>query len=120
MGRLTWESISKKSLPMRKNIVISRSKKIVKKDIIWVNSISQALIATEHNKEIMVIGGAEIYKQMLCYANKLYLTHIDFNGIGDTYFPQYQQYKHWNVIFKQKKFKNKKNPYNFCFEILSR
>ena len=120
MGRLTWESISKKSLPMRKNIVISRSKKIVKKDIIWVNSISQALIATEHNKEIMVIGGAEIYKQMLCYANKLYLTHIDFNGIGDTYFPQYQKYKHWNVIFKQKKFKNKKNPYNFCFEILSR
>ncbi|QCI24799.1 type 3 dihydrofolate reductase [Buchnera aphidicola (Rhopalosiphum padi)] len=119
MGRLTWDSILKNPLPMRTNIVISH-KKIIKKGVIWANSISKALLATKYDKEIMVIGGAEIYKQMLFYANKLYLTHVDFNGIGDTYFPQYKLYKSWKTIFRKQHFKDKNNPYNLCFEILSR
>ncbi|QCI24242.1 type 3 dihydrofolate reductase [Buchnera aphidicola (Muscaphis stroyani)] len=118
MGRLTWESI-KKPLLMRTNIVISRYK-IKKKGIIWANSISHAINLTESNKEIMVIGGSKIYEQMLFYANKLYLTHIDININGDSYFPQYKLYPYWKTLFKQHFLKNKKNPYNYYFEILSR
>ncbi|AEO08503.1 dihydrofolate reductase [Buchnera aphidicola str. Ak (Acyrthosiphon kondoi)] len=118
MGRLTWESI-KRPLPTRKNIVIS-SNEIKKKGIIWADSISNALISAKYNKEIMVIGGSKIYKKMLFYANKLYLTHIDINIIGDAYFPKYTLYPSWKVLFRKKIFKDKKNPYNYSFEILSR
>ncbi|QCI15834.1 type 3 dihydrofolate reductase [Buchnera aphidicola] len=119
MGRLTWESIGEKPLSMRTNIVIS-SNKIKKKGVIWTNSIHNAIILSQSNQEIMVIGGAKIYKQMLFYANKLYLTHIDINLIGDAYFPKYQLYPSWKKLFTKKVSKNKKNPYNYKFEILSR
>lgn len=118
MGRLTWQSILK-PLSMRTNIVIS-SNKIKNKDIIWADSISNAIIASKHDREIMIIGGATIYKQMLFYANKLYLTHIDVNIIGDTYFPNYKLYPSWKILFRKSFNKNYLNPYNYCFEILSR
>lgn len=118
MGRLTWESIGK-PLPMRTNIVISRNE-IKKKGIIWVNSISNAIIASKYDKEIMVIGGGKIYEKMLFYANKLYLTHIDINIVGDTYFPRYQLFKSWKRLFKKNIIKSKTNSYNYSFEILSR
>ncbi|QCI20296.1 type 3 dihydrofolate reductase [Buchnera aphidicola (Brachycaudus cardui)] len=118
MGRLTWESIGK-PLSMRTNIVISRTK-ILHKDIIWANSISNAIISSKHNQEIMIIGGGEIYKKMLFYANKLYLTHIDIDIIGDVYFPNYQLYPYWKVLFRKHFTKNDSNPYNYHYEILSR
>ncbi|QCI22026.1 type 3 dihydrofolate reductase [Buchnera aphidicola] len=118
MGRLTWESIGKPLL-MRHNIVISKNK-IEKKGIISVNSISKAIISAKYAQEIMVIGGAQIYKNMLFYANKLYLTHIDAHIIGDAYFPKYKMFPNWKRLFKKKYIKNEKNPYNYYFEILSR
>lgn len=118
MGRLTWESIGK-PLPMRTNIVISR-KKIQKRNVIWADSIQKAIILSNHNKEIMVIGGEKVYKKMLFYANKLYLTHIDIDISGDAYFPKYNNFSNWKVLFKKHCIKNHKNPYNYYFEILSR
>lgn len=119
MGRLTWESIGKPLLK-RNNIVIS-SNQIKEKGIIWANSISSAIIiCAQNNKEIMVIGGAQIYKKMLFYTNKLYLTHIDINIIGDTYFPEYKHFLDWKILFRKNFFKNKTNPYNYYHEILSR
>ncbi|ACL29963.1 type 3 dihydrofolate reductase [Buchnera aphidicola str. APS (Acyrthosiphon pisum)] len=119
MGRLTWESIKKKPLPMRKNIVIS-SNEIKQEGIIWADSISNAIISAQYNQEIMIIGGAKIYKEMLFYANKLYLTHIDIDIVGDAYFPEYKLYPYWKTLFRKKNTKNKMNPYNYSFEILSR
>lgn len=123
MGRLTWESIMH-ALPMRTNIVISRNK-ITEKNVTWANSLNNAIVSAinlkyKKNQEIMVIGGAKVYKQMLFYANKLYLTHVNCNIIGDTYFPKYTLFKHWKTIFKQKNFKDNKHAYDFCFEILVR
>ncbi|WP_348769505.1 type 3 dihydrofolate reductase [Buchnera aphidicola] len=123
MGRLTLESITH-ALPFRTNIVISR-KKIIQKNIIWAKSINDAIISSIHskydqNKEIMVIGGGEIYTQMLFYANKLYLTHVNCNITGDSYFPQYKLFKHWKTTFKKKILKDKQHSYEFCFEVLTR
>ncbi|QCI18705.1 type 3 dihydrofolate reductase [Buchnera aphidicola] len=123
MGRLTWESLIN-ALPARNNIVISR-KKIINKNVIWVNSINNAIISTVYskynqNEEIMIIGGGKIYKQMLFYANKLYLTHVNCNIIGDSYFPKYKLFKNWKTIFKQNFFKDSQHDYDFCFEILVR
>ncbi|QIE01887.1 type 3 dihydrofolate reductase [Buchnera aphidicola] len=126
MGRMTWESISQ-PLPNRRNIVISKSE-IKNKNIIWCRSIDDAIsnaasniiISKKYHQEIMVIGGEEIYKQMLFFANKLYLTHIDINTIGDAYFPKYTLYPSWKTLFRKNNIKNQFNPYNYTFEILSR
>lgn len=123
MGRVTWESIEK-FLPMRTNIVVSK-KKIFKKNIIWADSINSAIISSvcskhSEHEEIMVIGGSQIYQQMLFYANKLYLTHVNCDISGDTYFPKYKLFKNWKTIFKKNFFKDRKHNYDFCFEILIR
>ncbi|AEO07956.1 dihydrofolate reductase [Buchnera aphidicola] len=126
MGRVTWESIAQ-PLSHRRNIVISKTE-IKNKNVIWCHSISDAIsnavsniiVSKKYQQEIMVIGGEKIYKQMLFYANKLYLTNIDIDIIGDSYFPQYMLYPSWKILFKQNNIKNKFNPYNYSFQILSR
>ncbi|MDE5285998.1 MAG: dihydrofolate reductase, partial [Buchnera aphidicola] len=90
-----------------------------KNGVIWARSISNAILLADYNKEIMVIGGEKIYKQMMFYANKLYLTHIDKNIIGDTYFPKYQLFSSWKVLFKKSIEKKFQNDYKYHFEILS-
>ncbi|CAL4319709.1 Dihydrofolate reductase [Buchnera aphidicola (Eriosoma grossulariae)] len=118
MGRKTWESLPG-PLPMRNNIVISKKKICIKK-ITLVNSIQQAFLSIPKNhQEVMIIGGGTIYLQTIQYANKLYLTHIHKNIIGNIYFPQYNLYK-WNRIFYQKHHSNNQNIFDYSFEILER
>lgn len=117
MGRLTWESIGI-PLPMRENIVISK-KKINKKGIIWANSIDRAIRLAQHKKEIMIIGGGSIYKQMIYRINKLYLTHLNLYVTGDTYFPNYKKIK-WKTTFYEHHYANKITNFDYQFQILER
>ena len=93
MGRRTFESIGK-PLPDRKNIVISRDKDYAPEGVIAVYSVEDALEKAKGfgNNEIFVIGGGEIYKQMLPYTEKLYLTIIDSEADGDVFFPDYPEF----------------------------
>ncbi|XBC44771.1 MAG: type 3 dihydrofolate reductase [Buchnera aphidicola (Schlechtendalia chinensis)] len=118
MGRLTWDTI-KHELPMRQNIILTR--KFIKNynNVYFANSIQNAIKLAKNKKEIMIIGGGQLYSQMLSYANKLYLTKIKINIKGDTYFPKYQHIK-WNKIFLENHEINEKNKYNFQFQILER
>ncbi|WWP02424.1 MAG: dihydrofolate reductase [Candidatus Dasytiphilus stammeri] len=122
MGRCTWESIGKKPLPGRYNIIVSKSYRLnyfnkSKNKMIVVSSIKEALYIAQkiYNpyKEIMVIGGGKIYSQMLQYATLLYLTRINYEIIGDTYFPHIYK-EQWSSIFRS--YQNK----NYYFEILER
>ena len=94
MGRRTFESIGK-PLPDRENIVISRDKDYTPEGVITVYSVEDALEKAKsfRNNEIFVIGGGEIYKQMLPYTEKLYLTIIDSEADGDVFFPDYSEFK---------------------------
>lgn len=82
MGRKTYESLGK-ALPGRKNIVISRSD-IELSDAIVYNSLTDAI---ESENDAFIIGGAEIYKQAMPFADYLYITHIDAEIEADRYFP---------------------------------
>ncbi len=90
MGRKTWESLPEKfrPLPNRKNIVITRQSDYpVPADVECYGTIDEAL--TSHKDEtIMVIGGAEIYKQTIDQANTLFITHIHKIIDGDAFFPE--------------------------------
>ncbi|MEX6206016.1 dihydrofolate reductase [Proteus mirabilis] len=72
-----------------------------------MKSVEEALQAAENNDEIMVIGGGKVYEQFLPMANKLYLTHIDAEVIGDTTFPDYMSLMSgilllWNTMRQMK------------------
>jgi len=75
MGRKTWESIGR-PLPGRTNIVITRNADYLAADCVVVHSLDEALRAAGSAAEVMVIGGAELYRQALPQADTLYLTLV--------------------------------------------
>lgn len=91
MGRKTYESIGR-PLPGRTNIVVTRNNSWETPDgVIAVRSLEQAIASAQTNlsdeaNEIVVIGGAEIYRQALTLANKIYLTEVDMQPDGDAFF----------------------------------
>ena len=96
MGRKTWQSIGK-ALPGRRNLVISRSSSFEPVGAERVESLEAALQAVQDSSEIMIIGGAQIYQQFLPQADRLYLTLVDADLTGDTYFPDYTTYE-WREL----------------------
>jgi dihydrofolate reductase len=88
MGRKTWESLPRKPLPGRVNIVISRQVGFVAEGAVVVADAKAAISATQKAAEVAVIGGGEIYKMFLPLAQRVYYTEVDLDVEGDTYFPQ--------------------------------
>jgi len=93
MGQKTFESIGR-SLPNRKNIVLSRDPDFLPADCVVASSISQAIDEAKkvEDDEIFFIGGGSVYEQALCLADKLYLTLIDDALEADTFFPDYSAF----------------------------
>ena len=87
MGRKTWESLPKKPLPGRPNIVITRQKNYRAEGAIVVSDIPSALAAAGQVEEICVIGGGEIFDMFLNQTDRIYLTAVDVEVDGDTFFP---------------------------------
>jgi dihydrofolate reductase len=89
MGRKTWESFPKRPLPGRTNIVVTRDASYLAEGAVVVTSLPAALDVAygEAPEEIMVIGGAEIYKAALAHARRIYLTSVHGEIEGDTLFP---------------------------------
>ena len=120
MGRVTYEALGR-PLPQRVNIVLS-SQAGTETGVIWVKSVEEALEAAktvEGADEIMVIGGGKVYQQFLPMANKLYLTHVDAEVIGDTHFPDYAP-DEWDSIFTEYHEADEANSHGFCIEVLTR
>ena len=112
MGRKTFESIGR-PLPGRQNVVITRNNNYTAEGCIIYNSIEDAL-ETAGSKDVFIIGGANIYREFLPYANRLYITLIEECFLGDTYFPEIN-YKEWKLTSKTKGERDDKNPYNYYF-----
>ncbi len=98
MGRKTYESIGR-PLPNRTNIVVTRNKSYKAAGCIVVSSIKEALRRVHGEKEILVIGGGQIYAETIKDADKLYLTIVEGNYDADTFFPEYPDFK--KVTFRQ-------------------
>ena len=114
MGRKTYESIGK-PLPGRKNIVISGTG-FVADGIIVVDSIDKALAEVVDEAEVMVIGGASFYEQMIDRADRMYLTYVDADCEGDAWFPKFNL-EDWEILSREKYSADEKN--NYAFEIVT-
>ena len=113
MGRKTYESIGK-PLPHRENIIITRDKDFTALGCHVYSSIDSALADYAHSPEIMIIGGATIFAELLPKADRLYLTEIDHHFTADTFLPRIN-YEQWRVIQKTSHTADEKNPYNYTF-----
>lgn len=105
LGRKTWDSIGGRPLPGRPHFVISRQQGLQLNGATVVANLDDALTAASawldkqasHEREIMVIGGGEIYRQALPVAHRVYRTLIDIDVEGDTFFPALD-HSVWQVI----------------------
>jgi len=119
MGRKTFESFGAKALPGRTNIIITRDKNYQAEGGIVVHSIDEALTAAGDVEEVMIIGGASFYEQMLQKADRLYLTFVHASLKGDAWFPEINN-NDWNKVEKINHKKDDKNQYPHTFLILDR
>ena len=118
MGRKTFESLGK-PLPNRMNIIITRDQNYKAEGCIVAHSLDDALKAAENQKEVMIIGGSQIYKEFLPRADKMYLTLIEADFEGDAYFPGYK-IEDWEEIDYKEHERDAKNQHNYTFLTLKR
>lgn len=126
MGRKTYDSIGR-PLPGRPNLVISRNRDFNPDGVIRVDSVESAIATAESLlketdlDEAMVIGGAEIYRQTLPFADRLYLTLVDAEVEGDAWFPEWQTEAHsWQESSREDHPPCERNPYAYAFVRLDR
>ena len=113
MGRKTYESIGK-PLPNRTNIVITRQADFQAGGCLVANSLEEALGLCVNNEELFIIGGAEIYRQALPIANKIYLTYIRHNFEGDTFLFEIDS-SVWSEASREDFGPDGKNKYSYSF-----
>ena len=118
MGRKTWESIGR-PLPGRTNIVITRDHDYIADGCVVVHSIEGALAAASDHDEVMVIGGAEFYRQVLPRTSTIYLTRIHRGFAGDTVFPELDD-DAWCEVGREDFEADADNPHAYSFIRLER
>jgi len=120
MGRKSFESLGK-ALPGRKNIVLTRQEGWNAKDVIVVKSMEEAKAVVKEMdvKEMMVIGGGEIFKMVMPEAKRIYLTRVDAEPEGDAFFPKVDPAE-WELVSKKDHEADAKHAYNYSFQIWER
>jgi len=117
MGRKTFESLPNGALPNRRNIIITRNKKIAFPGCETATSVEEAINMCYNEDEVFIIGGGQIYEQALEFADSLYLTvihHIFTNA--DTFFPKVNWIK-WSKISSEVHQPDENNSYKYTFEV---
>lgn len=118
MGRRTFESLGK-ALPERTNIVVTQQEDFIAPNCVIVHSLHDAIKAAGHADEIMIIGGGQLYQEAIKIADRMYLTFIDLNTQGDTFFPKWDE-RQWQEISREAHQKDALNLYDYAFVVLER
>ena len=120
MGRKTWDSIGR-PLPGRTSVVISRQAdyRTPFEEVRVVGTVEDALESSRESAEVFAVGGAAIYALALPLANRLYLTRVHAEVVGDTYFPDVD-WQQWQMISEERHEPNERNDHPFSFQIFER
>ena len=115
MGRKTFESLGR-VLPNRKHVILCNDMEmdIEDENIEILEDISMLDKYINSEEENFIIGGATIYRLLMPYANKMYITEIDQEFEGDVSFPEINK-EEWNIIEIEKGLKDEKNPYDYNY-----
>lgn len=115
MGKNTWLSLPF-PLPGRQNVVLSRDPLFEAKEALILHSITEA-VSFSNDRPVFVIGGAQVFAQFLPLADKLYITKIEAEFIGDTWFPLYKE-SDWMLNWSKACITT--NQINYSFNIYNR
>lgn len=113
MGRKTFESLNK-PLPYRTNIIVTRQSDYRVEGALVVSSLDEAIQAVSNDEEPFIVGGAEIYRQGMEMADRIYITRVHGEFEGDTLFPEINE-ETWKVVKKEFRPKDERNPYDMTF-----
>ena len=113
MGRKTFESLGCKPLPKRTNIVISRSEREYEGALL-AHSLEEAVRMAGDDSEIFIIGGAQIYKEALSIADRLYITRVERDYEGDPSFPEVDM-SQWRLVDELRHERGEEFEYPFAF-----
>ncbi|WEK35342.1 MAG: dihydrofolate reductase [Candidatus Pseudobacter hemicellulosilyticus] len=121
MGRKTWASMGGRPLAGRTNIVITRKADWTADGAVVVNSLDQALEAgaATDAKEVMIIGGGEIFHQAMPLVQKIYLTRVHTNIDGDAFFPEIRN-EGWELLSDLDFPADEKHAYAYSFQVWQR
>ncbi|RUS46850.1 dihydrofolate reductase [Cohnella sp. AR92] len=114
MGRKTFESLGK-PLVDRTNIILSRTLETAPDSCVLVRTADEAIERVGSEEELMVIGGAEIYRLLIGRADRLVLTEIRQDFEGDAHFPEFDR-SDWELVSRTEGVQDERNtlPYAFC------
>ncbi len=121
MGRKTYESMGR-PLPKRTNIILTQQQDYQVDGCHVVHDVEAAIQCAQQVEdvtEIMIIGGAQIYKLFLPFANRMYLTFIDHSFSGDSYFPEWNK-DEWDVIENHEHAIDEQHAHRFHIQTLDR
>jgi dihydrofolate reductase len=120
MGRKTRESIGR-TLPGRMNIVVTRDPRFQAAGCVVVHGIDQALrvAADAGAEEVMIMGGAELYAQVLARVDRLYLTEVKARVEGNIRFPDFDR-RDWREVAREPHGADARNEHDYDFVVLDR
>ncbi len=117
MGRTTFNSILNrlgKPLPNRENVVVTRDPDFTYHEVTVIHSIEEI----KDLGDVFVIGGAEIYRQTVDIVDRLYVTEVDADIEGDTYFPDLAA--SWQEVSREHHESDEKNQFDYDFVVYER
>ena len=117
MGRTTFESIGR-PLPGRKNIVLTRGE-FTHDGVDVAHSFDEAQKLTQGEGDVFVIGGSKVYTEALPVADKLYITFVEGDFTGDTFFPEIN-WSLWREVKSENREADEKNPHAMRFAVFER
>jgi dihydrofolate reductase len=119
MGRRTWESLPRKPLPGRRNIVITRNPDYVADGAEIVRSVDEALAVCAGEPEVSIIGGGQVYEQAMSRTDRIYLTRIHLEVDGDTLLPDLPA-QEWREVERRAFDKGERDDAAFTLVVLDR
>jgi len=118
MGRKTYDSIGK-PLPGRNTVIVTRNVDYAVPGCIAVNSIDAALTVSYGDEEVFFVGGADLYRQALDIANRIYLTEIQRVFDGDAFFPEFDP-NQWSETSRERHRTEGDNGFEYHYVIYDR
>lgn len=119
MGRKTFDSLGKKPLPHRRNIIVTRNKGYEAEGCEVVHTIDEAKALFNPDEETFVIGGTELFKLFMDDADRMYITRIEGVFNGDTFFPEVPE-EEWTLVSSREGVVDEKNKYKHKYEVYER
>ena len=120
MGKKTFESLPKRPLPNRRNIVLTQQADFTYEQTEVAHSVPELMDMLRADEQVFIIGGGQVYRQFLPLVDKLYITHIHHTwDDADTFFPEIDP-SIWQCISEEHHDADDRHPYTYTFAVYTK